>query len=194
MTVDSWTVVDEATGKHTNVTLSRRKRRGRKPKVATIRSQLVKSVPHRAPRGSVRLMIGDQAVSVFAGRPAGDPFTHTIERHHRLLAKRGHVLAADVMPPLGQAGLWYQDSMQCVPRSGQRVARQIARLCGDDSQVCVPIRSLADAVGVRDKAGRTVSYTETGIRVLVEAGWLSVRVTGLLGAQQTTYYLEPGDR
>ena len=44
-------------------------------------------------------------------------------------------MPAEIIPPVGQAAFWYDDVIQHVPRSGQRVARQIARLCGSDSHL-----------------------------------------------------------
>ncbi|MER6294922.1 hypothetical protein [Streptomyces althioticus] len=118
----------------------------------------------------------------------------SIEDSRAKLRKRGFPLAAENVPPTGQAALWYADVIQCVPRSGRDVARQIARLCGDDSQVTVPWRSLADAVGVRDSIGRHVAYAQRGVQVLVEAGWLKVETVGRGRAAQTTFYLLPGER
>jgi hypothetical protein len=117
-----------------------------------------------------------------------------IEERRRLLRKRGFPLAAECMPPTGQAGLWHADVVLCVPRSGRDVAKQLARLCGDDSRVTVPWRSLADAVGVRDRGGRLRAYTERGVQVLVEAGWLAVEVAGRGRASRTTFQLLPGER
>lgn len=93
---------------------------------------------------------------------------------------------------MGQAGFWYEDVIREVPRSGRDVARQIARLCGDDSLVTVPYRSLADAVGVADKAGRQRAYTERGIQALIESGWLKVETVGEKRGAKTTFYLMPG--
>lgn len=110
------------------------------------------------------------------------------------LRKRGFALAAETIPPTGQAAQWYTDAIQCVPRSGQAVARQIARLCGDDSQVTIPWRSLADAVGVRDRAGNLRRYTERGVKTLKDAGWLEVETVGSKRGAKTTFRLLPGDR
>ncbi|MGW4909679.1 hypothetical protein [Streptomyces sp. NPDC004270] len=117
-----------------------------------------------------------------------------IEERRAKLRKRGFALAAETNPPTGQAALWYSDAVQCVPRSGQAVARQIARLCGDDSEVTIPWRSLADAVGVRDRAGNLRRYTERGVRTLVDAGWLEVETVGSKRGAKTTFRLMPGDR
>jgi hypothetical protein len=121
-------------------------------------------------------------------------YTAAIEARRAKLRKRGFPLAAETAPPSGQAALWYADVIQCVPRSGQAVARQIARLCGHDSEVTVPWRSLADAVGVRDRAGNLRRYTERGARTLVDAGWLQIETVGSKRGAKTTFRLLPGDR
>ncbi|MFG3018511.1 hypothetical protein ACGFZQ_08145 [Streptomyces sp. NPDC048254] len=110
------------------------------------------------------------------------------------LRKRGFALATETAPPTGQAALWYADAVLCVPRSGQAVARQIARLCGDESEVTVPWRSLADAVGVRDRAGNLRRYTERGVKALIDAGWLEVETVGSKRGAKTTFRLLAGDR
>ncbi|MFG3018313.1 hypothetical protein ACGFZQ_07120 [Streptomyces sp. NPDC048254] len=110
------------------------------------------------------------------------------------LRKRGFALAAETVAPAGQAALWYGDVIQCVPRSGQAVARQIARLCGDDSEVTVPWRSLADAVGTRDRAGNLRRYTERGAKTLIDAGWLEVETVGSKRGAKTTFRLLSGER
>ncbi|MEU6044971.1 hypothetical protein [Streptomyces griseus] len=117
----------------------------------------------------------------------------SIAEHRRLLRKRGRPLAFENMPPTGQAYLWYRDVVQCVPLSGMLVAKQLARLAGDDSQVTIPWRSLADAVGRKNRAGNLVSYTERGVKALVEAGWLRVETVGQKRGAKTTFYLEVGD-
>ncbi|MER6127283.1 hypothetical protein ABT173_32810 [Streptomyces sp. NPDC001795] len=110
------------------------------------------------------------------------------------LRKRGFALAAETAPPTGQAALWYVDAVLCVPRSGQAVARQIARLCGDESEVTVPWRSLADAVGVRDRARNLRRYTERGVKALIDAGWLEVETVGSKRGAKTTFRFLAGDR
>lgn len=190
----SWTVADEATGTVTHVKLTRLKRRGRKPKAKTLYAQLIENITNPTPRGSVRLMVGGRETAVHASKAAGEPMPERIERHRILLRKRRSPMATDITPPTGQAALWYEDVIQCVPRSGREVARQIARLCGDDSRVTVPIRSLTDAVGRRDSAGRKSAYTRRGIEALVEAGWLQVETTGSGQSIATTFFLMPGDR
>lgn len=120
-------------------------------------------------------------------------YADRIKEHSRLLAKRGQPLAAENMPPIGQAYLWYQDVVQCVPLSGMLVAKQIARLAGDDSQVTIPWRSLADAVGRKNRAGNLRSYTERGVQALVESGWLSVETIGSKRGAKTTFYLQVGN-
>ncbi|MFF9778435.1 hypothetical protein ACF1HJ_32890 [Streptomyces sp. NPDC013978] len=120
-------------------------------------------------------------------------YADEIAEHGRLLKKRGQPLAAENMPPVGQAYLWYQDVIQCVPLSGMLVAKQLARLAGDDSQVTIPWRSLADAVGRKNRAGNLRSYTERGVQALVESGWLSVETIGSKRGAKTTFYLQVGD-
>jgi hypothetical protein len=113
--------------------------------------------------------------------------------HQVLLRKRGHPMSFEHMPPIGQAALWYGDVINYVPRSGQAVAQQLARLCGSDSSVTLPWRSLADAVGRRDKANRVRAYTERGVQVLTDNGWLKVETTGRGRGSRTTFLLMPGD-
>ncbi|MFE0509627.1 hypothetical protein [Streptomyces sp. NPDC058964] len=136
--------------------------------------------------------------------PGGSPFkakdtgflsryADRIKEHGRLLAKRGQPLAAENMPPIGQAHLWYRDVIQYVPLSGMLTAKQIARLCGDDSQVTIPWRSLADAVGRKNRTGNLRSYTERGVQALVESGWLTVETIGSKRGASTTFYLQVGD-
>ncbi|MET7478777.1 hypothetical protein ABZT17_31055 [Streptomyces sp. NPDC005648] len=100
-----------------------------------------------------------------------EQYADAIKGRRVKLRKRGFVLAAETAPPAGQAALWYADAVQCVPRSGQAVARQIARLCGDESEVTVPWRSLADAVG-----------------------WLEVETVGNKRGAKTTFRLLASDR
>ncbi|MFC9201830.1 hypothetical protein ACFT79_11995 [[Kitasatospora] papulosa] len=121
-------------------------------------------------------------------------YSAEIEEHRRKLRKRGFPLAAEHIPPIGQAGDWYEEVIQNVPRSGQLVARQIARLAGEGCEVTIPWRSLADAVGVRNSAGNLVSYTERGVQVLKESGWLSVTTVGQKRGAKTTFSLEVGSR
>jgi hypothetical protein len=120
-------------------------------------------------------------------------YADDIREHSRLLAKRRQPLAAENMPPTGQAYLWYRDVIQFVPLSGILAAKQIARLCGDDSQVTIPWRSLADAVGRKNRAGNLRSYTERGVQALVESGWLTVETIGSKRGARTTFYLQVGD-
>ncbi|MEU9437939.1 hypothetical protein [Streptomyces sp. NPDC048252] len=127
------------------------------------------------------MTFAEQHAEAIAGRRVG-------------LRKRGFALAAETAPPTGQAALWYADAVQCVSRSGQTVARQIARLCGDESEVTVPWRSLADAVGVRDRAGNLRRYTERGVKALIDTGWLEVETVGSKRGAKTTFRLLPGDR
>ncbi|MET8976244.1 hypothetical protein ABZX85_11575 [Streptomyces sp. NPDC004539] len=142
--------------------------------------------------------------SIIALIPGGVPFkvkstgflaryAGRIKEHSRLLAKRGQPLAAENMPPTGQAYLWYRDVIQYVPLSGMLAAKQIARLCGDNSQVTIPWRSLADAVGRKNRAGNLRSYTERGVQALVESGWLTVETIGSKRGAKTTFSLQVGD-
>lgn len=190
----SWRVLDEATGRTSSVMLAERpKRPGRKPGVKRAHEHLVGLVGHRCDRDSVRVMIGGVETSVIARR-AAPSFGERVERRQALLRERGKPQSAESEPPRGQVGLWYADVIHCVPPSGKRVARQLARLAGDDSRVCVPIESLADAVGHRDSAGHESAYARRGVECLVEAGWLRVERTGAGRAIRTTYYLLPGER
>ena len=136
------------------------------------------------PKGTPFKAKGTGFLARFAGR---------IKEHSRLLAKRGQPLAAENMPPTGQAALWYRDVIQYVPLSGMLAAKQIARLCGDDSQVTTPWRSLADAVGRKNRAGNLRSYTERGVQALEDAGWLRVETIGSKRGAKTTFSLQVGD-
>jgi hypothetical protein len=131
-----------------------------------------------------------------------ETFDEKVHRHQMLLRARTRPVAAlgvvrfaraaERMLPVGQAREWYADAFFNMPQSGRDVAMQIARLCGDDSMVTLPQRSLADAVGKADKAGRTRAYAERGVEVLVAAGWLRVEATGRGCRARTAYYLLPG--
>jgi hypothetical protein len=59
------------------------------------------------------------------------------------------------------------------------VARQIARLCGDESEVTVRWRC---------------RYTERGVKALIDAGWLAVETVGSKRGAKTTFRLLAGDR
>lgn len=124
--------------------------------------------------------------------PALVAFRAGIPEHVRLLRKRRIPMSAEDVPPIGQAAEWYADVCQCVPRSAKLVARQIARLCGDDAKVTTTWRSLADAVGVMDKAGRLMAYTQRGVEILVDVGWLRVETVGKKRGAKTTFWLLPG--
>ncbi|MET7783094.1 hypothetical protein ABZU94_38550 [Streptomyces mirabilis] len=153
--------------------------------------------------------------SIVALIPNGTPFkvkgTGFLARHKgsidqrgKLLRRRGRhllpteplakfALAAEHFPPTGQAYGWYQEVIHYVPLSGMHVAKQIARLCGDDSQVTISWRSLADAVGRKDRLGRDIAYTQRGVQSLMEAGWLGKETVGQKRGAETTFYLQVGD-
>lgn len=122
-----------------------------------------------------------------------DEWNDRVQSHRTLLERRGLALSAERRPPVGEAAGWYWDVVRCVPRNGQRVAGQLARLCGEDSEVTVPWRSLADAVAVKDKAQRTRAYVEGGVKVLKAAGWLEVETVGKGRGARTSFRLLPGD-
>ncbi len=103
-------------------------------------------------------------------------------------------MAGEHYPPYGQAALWYGDMIRVMPRSAMHVGKQLARLCGDDSCVTLPYRSLADAVGVKDKAGRTRAYTERGVQALAGGGWIRVETVGKKRGARTTFYLTYGQK
>lgn len=121
-----------------------------------------------------------------------DDFRRKVDRHHEArIARGGAVVSAEMLPPIGQAADWYWHLVQeHPPRSARLTARQLARLCGHDSRVTVPWRSLADAVGQEDAAGRKVAYVQTGVQWLVDAGWLSKDVQGRRRSARTTFSLE----
>jgi hypothetical protein len=117
-----------------------------------------------------------------------------VARKYRTLPKRGRASAEEHRPPIGQAAEWYDEMIQHMPRSAMRVGRQLARLCGDDSKVTIPIRSLADAVGFKDSANRHIAYTQQGVAALQRHGWIEVVVSGQKRGAKTTYYLMVGKR
>lgn len=120
-------------------------------------------------------------------------WAETVQRHEALLQRRGQPLSWEQMPPTTQSSGWYWDAVQHVPESGRVVARQIARLCGDDSEVTLPWRTLVDAVGQADRAGRTTAYVQRGVRALIELGWLEKQVVGKGRGARTTWRLLPGE-
>lgn len=132
----------------------------------------------------------------------GATWTERVERHRHLIRKRharsrGLVtrgaVSAELRPPTGQAGDWYDDVGHQVPVTARDVARQLARLCGDDSQVAVPWRSLADACGKRDRLNRPMAYVQGGVECLEREGWLRRETVGRKRGAVTTFYLLPGD-
>lgn len=160
-----------------------------------------KGIPGQAP--IVALLDGG---TPFNPKPTGFLATHAegIERHRKLLERRArhrlpneslksYVLAAENLPPVGQAYGWYQEVIHYVPLSGMLVAKQIARLCGDDSQVTIPWRSLAESVGRKDRLNRERAYTERGVQTLIDGGWLTVETIGQKRGAKTTFYLQVGD-
>ncbi|WP_328755042.1 hypothetical protein OHA28_30750 [Streptomyces sp. NBC_00269] len=131
-------------------------------------------------------------------------YADSIDQRRRLLHRRGRnrlpseplakfALAAEHLPPTGQAYGWYQEVIHYVPLSGIHVAKQIAKLCGDDSQVTIPYRSLSDAVGKTDRLGRDYAYMQRGVKALLESGWLTVETVGQKRGAKTTFYLQVGD-
>jgi hypothetical protein len=120
-------------------------------------------------------------------------FSDDIKERGRKLKKRGFPLAAEHYPPTGQAALWYEEVIHYVPQTGRDVARQLARLAGEDSVVTIPDRSLADAVGKVNRAGKKNSYMERGVKTLIDSGWVRKEVTGAGCAAKTTYFLEVGE-
>jgi hypothetical protein len=125
----------------------------------------------------------------------GDDWLSAKEDHYRLLQRRGFPMAAENFPPVGQAACWHEDLLRNgAPKSAMAVARQLARLCGNDSEVTITYRSLSDAVGLRDAAGRTRAYTERGLQWLRENGWLGVETTGKGYTARTRFSLTIGQR
>ncbi|GAA3817839.1 hypothetical protein [Nocardioides panacisoli] len=84
---------------------------------------------------------------------------------------------------------WLDGGSGLVPPSGVHVARQLARLAGNGDAVTIPERSLADAVGRTDAAGRHIAYTQGGIEALIRHGFLAKIVTGRGRGARTTYRL-----
>lgn len=190
--VVQWTEV-QIDGTTTGLAIKPRKRRGRKLTVKGLHPRVAKLVRSPAPRDSVRLMVNGKETPVLAGGVERPAFEERVQHRQGLLEKRGYPHFAELTFPQGQASLWYDDVIRCVPKSGRLVAKQVARLCGNDSRVTISIRSLADAVGVPDRDGRLVAFTERGIQALVESGWLRTATSGSGQNIITTFYLLPGD-
>lgn len=122
-----------------------------------------------------------------------DDFHTRFERHYQSLAKRGHPVSAELALPVGQAANWYWELVSAgAPPSASHVARQLARLCGEDFSVILPWRSLVDAVGRCDEAGRQTAYVQRGVQALVDAGWLEVVTTGQGRAAETRWTITAG--
>jgi hypothetical protein len=101
----------------------------------------------------------------------------------RALQRWEAVRAGGAWGPKGQAALWLRDVKAYVPKgrlsAAHAVAVEIARLCGDDSQILkLTWRSLAEAVGRSDGLGRPVAFVQAGVKVLEEHGWLERETTG----------------
>lgn len=120
-------------------------------------------------------------------------FRECVARHRSLLRRRGFALSTENVPPRGQAAEWFWACADHVPRNAQHVARQLARLCGDDIEVTLPWRSLADAVGRTDKAGRPMAYVQNGVLPLTERGWLEVVTVGRGRGARTVWRLLVGE-
>lgn len=102
----------------------------------------------------------------------------------------GEPLSAEDFPPQGWAADWWARVVdERVPLSGIEVGRQLARLARGDRHVTVPDRSLADAVGRVDRAGRLHAYTERGVEALCAYGFIEKIVTGQKRGARTTYHL-----
>lgn len=130
----------------------------------------------------------------------GEDWQRRVERHRGMIRQRsrdrrflGVALAGEEIPPTGQAGLWYDDVAYQSPRSARSTARQIARLCGEDSTVTTTWRSLADSVGERDRMGREVAYVQSGAEWLRHGGWLEWEAIGSRRSASTTFQLLPGN-
>ncbi|WP_431036772.1 hypothetical protein ACQYWQ_21765 [Streptomyces sp. P6-2-1] len=130
-------------------------------------------------------------------RPQVPPFltlyADEIEERREKYRKRKAPMAQENMPPVGFSYVWYQTVVHYVPRSGMAVAKQLARLAKGEATVTISNRSLADAVGIWNKAGNLRSYTERGVEILIEAGWLKKEIAGTKRGATTTYYLKMGD-
>ncbi|WP_143675047.1 hypothetical protein [Streptomyces sp. ScaeMP-e48] len=131
-------------------------------------------------------------------------FSSGIERHRKMLNRRGRhrvsteplarfALPAEHLSPTGQAYGWYQEVIHYVPLSGMHVAKQLARLAGEDCEVTIPWRSLTDAVGKADRLGRARAYTERGVEALIDGGWLTVETVGSKRGAKTTFSFQVGD-
>ena len=194
--IKSWTVVYEATGKVQEVELKPPAEPRSKVSLQDLYSILTGKVEHpavRLGRKPAQFRYSGFYKGGFEGSEA--VFRERVNEAQPRVRKRGGGLGAEVDYPTRQALLWYLDVIHHVPTgTATDVSKQLARLCGDDSLVTVPWRSLADAVGKTDKAGRLVAYTERGVKVLVEAGWLTVETIGRKRGAKTTFYLMPGDR
>ena len=103
-------------------------------------------------------------------------------------------LSWEWVPPIGQSDGWFREAsryLPVTPPSARDVARQLARLCGHDSEVTIPWRSLADAVASGDALGRSRAYVEQGTKVLVDLRWVEVETTGEKRGAKTTFRLLP---
>lgn len=186
--------VRDAEGQLKVISVVPRSKRGRRRTLASLHKKLSDAVAAPDSRNSLRFMIDGQETSVRAARGSRPSFNDLVQHHRELLRKRGFPLSVENHLPEGQAARWYSDVSGCVPPSASHVAKQLARLCREDSQVSVSIRSLADAVGRRDRLNRLSAYTERGLKALVDSGWLRTRVTGSGQNKISTFYLLSGDR
>lgn len=121
--------------------------------------------------------------------PAADPsimrdFLRGVDERYAARAERRaqgrspfEACSAELKLPVGQALGWFRDVP--VYHDTRAVAHQIARLCGEDSQVTTTLRSIADA------AQMTRLATDRHIEILVRSGWLE-KVSTLKG---TTFLL-----
>ena len=108
--------------------------------------------------------------------PAADPsimrdFLRGVDERYAARAERREqgrnpfeACSAELKLPVGQALGWFRDVP--VYHDTRAVAHQIARLCGEDSQVTTTLRSIADA------AQMTRLATDHHIQILVRSGWL----------------------
>jgi hypothetical protein len=87
--------------------------------------------------------------------------------------------------PIGQALMWLGEVYGdwSIGKAHLPVARQIARLCGDDSQVRTGYRQLSDAVG-----WMKMGDVRRAVERLCRRGWLEV-VPGEAGLSRTLFRL-----
>jgi len=121
------------------------------------------------------------------------------------VSRGGYPVSAEDAAPIGQAAAWLTD-VYSDPSIGMihlPIARQIARLCGNDSVMASTYEKLAEAVGAKvkrrgrgyfdrmgDPVPHSMSQTRDAVRRLCSRGWLHVTPGG--ARKPTVFRLVPG--